>query len=145
MYLARPCQYTPMPENPRCDVRYWTSARFAPDVLVSMNEAMDAIAARAPGPGVDLVGYSGGGATTYRRCPSRSIQSMSRLPSVRCRKCNSPATRDYVVSLAVARRFVHAVGTDCARWRAVADVAHDGDWAHIWPALLEAPVSCKGE
>ena len=29
VYLARPCQFTPMAANPRCDKAYWTNKRFA--------------------------------------------------------------------------------------------------------------------
>ena len=58
LYLARPGQYL------RASVpqRYWTSARFAPEVVQAMAEAIQTHhRAVAAGP-VVLVGYSGGGA-----------------------------------------------------------------------------------
>ncbi|WP_321813401.1 MULTISPECIES: alpha/beta hydrolase [unclassified Paraburkholderia] len=61
-YIARPCQYSPMSENPRCAVAYWTDKRFSSEVVSAMNAAVDQIAARAPGQPVNLTGYSGGGA-----------------------------------------------------------------------------------
>ncbi|WP_250474137.1 lysophospholipase [Caballeronia sp. GAFFF1] len=156
-YLARPCQYTPMRDNPRCDVRYWTGARFAPEVLVAMNEAVDAIAARAPGAGVHLIGYSGGGAIAVllaaRRRDVLSLRTVAgnldseyvnRLHGVSPMPASLKAIdaaaelgalpqmhfasdADRVVPVAVARRFVDAVGTRCARLRVVEGIAHDGD------------------
>jgi pimeloyl-ACP methyl ester carboxylesterase len=164
-----------MRDNARCDVRYWTGARFAPEVLVSMDEAMDAIAARAPGAGVDLIGYSGGGAIAVLLAARRSdvlslrtvagnldseyvnrLHDVSPMPASlnaidaaallgALPQMHFASDADHVVPVAVAGRFVDAVGTDCARLRAVADGAHDGDWARIWPELLAVPVSCKGE
>lgn len=57
-YLARPCQYT---ATNGCDQRYWTNARFAPEVLDSMNRAVDVLKARHGAARLTLVGYSGGG------------------------------------------------------------------------------------
>lgn len=62
VYLARPCQFTPMAQNPRCAAPYWTSKRFAPEVVASMSEAVSRFAAKVPGQPIHLVGYSGGGA-----------------------------------------------------------------------------------
>ncbi|AXL50481.1 esterase [Paraburkholderia caffeinilytica] len=68
VYLARPCQFTPMSLNPRCGIPYWTGKRFAPEVVASLNGAVDRFLARLnPQPGqrahrLNLVGYSGGGA-----------------------------------------------------------------------------------
>ncbi|SAL00477.1 Alpha/beta hydrolase family protein [Caballeronia fortuita] len=175
VYLARPCQFTPMADNPRCDMRYWTGARFSPDVVASMNEAMDAIASRAPGRGVDVIGYSGGGAIAVllaaRRRDVRSLRtvagnlgseyvnrihdvspmpasldpidaaaSLGELPQL-----HFTSDADRVVPPAVAQRFAGAAGTRCARVRVVADIAHDGDWARAWPALLRIPVTCNGD
>ena len=55
VYLARPCQF--VKDDPMCDVRYWTSARFSPAVIDSSCEAVGLIAGNRP---VTLVGYSGG-------------------------------------------------------------------------------------
>lgn len=58
LYLGRPGQYL----GQTVSQRYWTSARFAPEVVQAMAEAIDAHRqAVASGP-VVLVGYSGGAA-----------------------------------------------------------------------------------
>ena len=56
-YLARPCQYT---NDARCTRRYWTSARFAPEVLEAMNTAVEQMKQRFGAQRLVLVGYSGG-------------------------------------------------------------------------------------
>lgn len=56
LYLGRPCQF--LTDASDCPERYWTSARFAPDVVAAYRRAVDAAAQGRP---VILVGFSGGG------------------------------------------------------------------------------------
>lgn len=58
IYLARPCQYTPMELNPKCTTSYWTGKRMSEEVVYSINEVIKSINNREP---ISLVGYSGGG------------------------------------------------------------------------------------
>jgi hypothetical protein len=172
VYLARPCQFTPMALNPRCGIPYWTGKRFAPEVVASVNEAVDHFAAQLPGRPVNLVGYSGGGALAVlvaaRRTDVASIRTVagnlddefvnglhgvSAMPEsenpidVAGQVATIPQIHfsggsDTVVPPAVAQRFVHAAGGRCAQARTVPDVTHDGDWSRLWPALLEIKVEC---
>ncbi|MDR3424931.1 MAG: dienelactone hydrolase family protein [Alphaproteobacteria bacterium] len=59
-YLAHPCQYAAHGRN--CKAAYWTNARYAPEVVASLNEAVDDLKAQTKTSRVVLVGYSGGGA-----------------------------------------------------------------------------------
>jgi len=61
VYLARPCQFAPA-AGPACPRRYWTSHRFAPEVIAATGRAVDALRRRAGATRLVLVGYSGGGA-----------------------------------------------------------------------------------
>lgn len=64
VYLGRPCQYVAhlVPSTIRhCDPRYWTTARFAPDVVTAVNDAIDQAKRHVGAQRVRLVGYSGGG------------------------------------------------------------------------------------
>lgn len=54
VYLARPCQYV---DDDRCEQKYWTTARFAPEIIEAEFQAIKQIAGQAP---VVLVGFSGG-------------------------------------------------------------------------------------
>lgn len=68
-YLARPCQYA---ASGPCGPAYWTSHRYAPEVVASLNLATDAIKSRVGANHVILVGYSGGGALAVLMASKRS-------------------------------------------------------------------------
>lgn len=173
VYLARPCQFTPMDANPRCEMTYWTGKRFAPEVVVSMDEAVGKIAARVPGQKLDLVGFSGGGAIAVLVAARRhdvaslrtvagnldvayvnEIHHVSAMPASRnpidvaAQVADVPQVHfsskdDSVVPPEVARRFVAVTGPRCAQTRVVHDVSHDGDWAQQWRTLLAVTPVCR--
>ena len=58
-YLARPCQYV---MNAGCEKIYWTSHRFAPEVITATNLGIDALKLGFHAQKLVLIGYSGGGA-----------------------------------------------------------------------------------
>jgi len=60
VYLGRVCQY--LEQQSGCDKRYWTSARFAPEVIDATSQAVDQLKTRFGADEIVLVGYSGGGA-----------------------------------------------------------------------------------
>lgn len=60
-YLGRPCQYLDAAALAGCPVKYWTSHRFAPEVVAAYRPALDALKARAGAQRLRLFGYSGGG------------------------------------------------------------------------------------
>lgn len=60
-YLGRPCQYRAI-EDDICPSRYWTVARFAPEVVAASNIAINALKDRFGADELILVGFSGGGA-----------------------------------------------------------------------------------
>jgi len=62
VYLARPCQYVEGSQRRHCSARYWTSRRFAPEVIAAADRAVSQLKARYGADRVELVGYSGGGA-----------------------------------------------------------------------------------
>ncbi|MGM0423101.1 MAG: alpha/beta fold hydrolase [Pseudomonadota bacterium] len=62
VYLSRPCQYVNLDEQPACDQRYWTSHRFAPEVIRSTSKAIDSLKNKFGAESLVLIGYSGGGA-----------------------------------------------------------------------------------
>ena len=82
VYLARPCQYTPMEMNSACeDEAYWTDKRFSEEVIGSMNQAVDKFVKGAQSSGVHLTGYSGGGAVAVliaaRRQDVKSLRTVA--------------------------------------------------------------------
>lgn len=59
LYLARPCQY--IPTQAHCDNSYWTSARYAEEVIQAMSQAIDKAVQNAEAKHINLIGFSGGG------------------------------------------------------------------------------------
>ncbi|WP_313056010.1 alpha/beta hydrolase [Pseudomonas lopnurensis] len=78
-YLARPCQYDEAPQA-TCLTRYWTTARFAEDVIAASDAAVDELKARHGARELTLVGYSGGAAVAALVAARR--QDVVRLVSV---------------------------------------------------------------
>ena len=173
VYLARPCQFTPMALNPHCGAPDWTSKRFAPDVVASMSEAVSHFAAKAPGQAIHLVGYSGGGAVAVLVAAQRTdiasirtvagnldtefvnrLHGVSAMPEsmnpidMASRVATIPQRHfsgadDTVVPPDVAQRFARAAGGRCAQTNTVPGVAHDTGWAEQWPALLALTPTCN--
>jgi len=77
VYLARPCQYTPMEMDTTCEEIYWTDKRFSEEVIRSMDQAVDRFVKDAQSSGIDLIGYSGGGAVAVLvAARRRDVQSL---------------------------------------------------------------------
>jgi hypothetical protein len=77
VYLARPCQFTPMEQNPACEEFYWTNGRFSNEVVKSINQAVSYFVQQGKAPEVDLIGYSGGAAIAILVAARRNdIQSL---------------------------------------------------------------------
>jgi len=173
VYLARPCQFTPMALNPQCDIPYWTGKRFAPEVVASIAQAVAQFAARVPGQAINLVGYSGGAALAVMVAAQRTdvasirtvagnlddefinrLHGVSAMPQsenaidfatrvAAIPQIHFSSANDTVVPPEVARRFATAAGGRCVKVRVVADLSHDGDWSRVWPELLAAVPSCS--
>ena len=62
LYIARPCQYLSPEELKNCDPKYWSTHRFAEEVIRAVNTAVDWGARKSGTAKVYLYGYSGGGA-----------------------------------------------------------------------------------
>lgn len=166
VYLARPCQFTPMADNPSCAQTYWTDKRFAPEVIAAMDLAVTRYAARVKGQRLNLVGFSGGGAIAVlvaaRRSDVASLRTVAGnldhdavnrwhqvmlMPAslnpidVAVQVKHIPqlhfsGSDDKIVPTAITRSFVNKVGA-CAGLQIVDGLAHEGDWAAQWPQLLK--------
>ncbi len=174
VYLARPCQFTPMESNPACNVAYWTGKRFAPEVVAAMSEAVSHYLERLPGQRVNLIGYSGGGAIAVlvaaRRHDVATLRTVAgNLDQVALNRWHKvtpmpeslnaidDASRvagiaqlhfsggdDMIVLTQFARNFVQHAGA-CAHLRVLPGLSHEGNWAAVWPALLKEKPYCGAE
>lgn len=59
-YIARPCQYTSHVLDPHCTARYWSSHRYAPEVILAFHETLDQLKLKTKKTHLYLVGFSGG-------------------------------------------------------------------------------------
>ncbi|MDA0231826.1 MAG: alpha/beta hydrolase [Proteobacteria bacterium] len=80
-YIARPCQFIGVGRNPNCTQKYWTSHRFAPEVIASTSAVIDQAKKIAGATVIELVGFSGGGAVAVlvaaRRSDVASIRTVA--------------------------------------------------------------------
>lgn len=174
VYLARPCQFTPMARNPACQPAYWTGLRYSPEVVSAMDEALSHYVTRLQPARLELVGYSGGGALAVllaaRRKDVSAIRTVagnldhvavnrwhavSQMPGslnaidvasqvARIPQRHVSGADDTVVPTAITRSYVDRVGR-CAALTIVPDMAHESDWDRVWPSLLALPLPCTAQ
>jgi len=71
-YLARPCQFLSPRELAACPARYWTSDRYASDVVEALSLAVDEAKRETGAKSVRLAGFSGGGTLAALLAASRN-------------------------------------------------------------------------
>lgn len=69
IWLARPCQYEAFSDT--CPQQYWTSRRFAPEVIAAYNRVLDTLKEKYSLQGYVLNGFSGGGAVAVLAAAGR--------------------------------------------------------------------------
>jgi dienelactone hydrolase len=62
LYIARPCMYLPDELIKTCEPKYWSSHRYAQEVIAAINQAINIATRQRDDLHLTLVGYSGGGA-----------------------------------------------------------------------------------
>lgn len=72
VYLGRPCQYVRHDDRHGCESRWWTSHRFASEVMASTQAALNALKLRYQAQALELVGYSGGATVAAVMAAQRS-------------------------------------------------------------------------
>lgn len=58
IYIARPCQYTPVEDDPYCEPKFWSSHRYAEEVIAAVQGVMDQ--PKYANARWVLIGFSGG-------------------------------------------------------------------------------------
>lgn len=167
VYLARPCQYSPEDLKTICDDKYWSIARYAPEVVASINDAVTQIKQKANCKNVNLIGYSGGGALAVLVAARRNdvatirtiaanldLDAMDKIHNTtplsesmnplevakqirRIPQLHFVGAKDKVVPKTIAFNFVHAAQLDDKKVIVVRDASHNKNWNKHWQELLK--------
>lgn len=60
IYIARPCQFTPLQLDLNCHAKYWSTARYSVPVIESINQVINYFKEKTNNNNLNLIGYSGG-------------------------------------------------------------------------------------
>lgn len=172
LYIARPCQFTPLSANHACQTDYWTGKRFAPEVIAAVDQAITHYVTHTPGQPIILTGYSGGGAVAVlvaARRPDVALlrtvagnldhEAVNRFHAVSLMpdslnprdaaqrvaaipQLHFSGEEDAIVPPFIAERFAHAVGA-CAQVKIIPAMGHESDWPALWPQLARLPAPCS--
>lgn len=81
VYLARPCQFVDLRKERNCLGKYWSSHRFAEEVISSYDQVLNRVKKSGRETRFHLVGYSGGGAVAVllaaRRDDIESVRTVA--------------------------------------------------------------------
>ena len=140
-WVARPCQYADA-ERTGCPQRYWTDARFAPEVIDALDHAATVLKQRAGATSLVLVGYSGGGAVAALLAARRS--DIAALITVAGNLDHAAWTRHHRVrpladSLNPADIAPQLAGLKQRHFIGQSDTVISPDLANQWPAPLQGP------
>lgn len=167
LYLGRPC-YFGLANSPGCDARYWTHARYSPEVVESMALALKQEIAGKPAKLV-LIGYSGGGSLAVLLAPylegleqivtlaanldtegwthrhgyeplTGSLNPIQSAELTGIKHRHMVGALDTVVAAESVRRFTQTHGGD---FQLLADYSHTCCWEDNWPALLHNKMTTR--
>lgn len=170
VYVARPCQYTPMEQNPACNRLYWTDKRMSDDSVSAINDVILNIAGSQP---IDLVGFSGGGGIAVlvaaRNKQVKSIltlagnlnhQAFQKFHKLRpmigslnpidvAMKINYipqlhiSGGNDKIVPAFISDDYLKASGTSkCVKREVFLEPTHMKNWDKYWKDILSIPITC---
>jgi hypothetical protein len=169
VYIARPCQYTPVTLNPKCISIYWTDKRLAEEVVQSINIVIDTINNGTP---ASLIGFSGGGgivvlvATRNKNIKdiitiagNLDIDYFSKYHKVYALKeslnpidyvaqiRNIPqlhvvGSQDQIVPSTIMNLYVKAIDSNCVQQKIFPNVTHTKGWDKVWRDILKINLNC---
>jgi dienelactone hydrolase len=170
VYIAMPCQYTPMELNPQCDFSYWTDKRLSENSVAAINDVIRKINPRDQK--FSLVGYSAGGAITVliaARNPmvkdiitiagyldSRAFTDYHNVPPMigslnpinYAKLINNIPQRhisggkDIITPAFIADKYVEESSSFCVKQEIFPDLNHKNGWDKIWEYIYTRPVTC---
>lgn len=172
IYIARPCQYTPLALDSSCDPKYWSSHRYSTEVLQAFHSTLDQI--RDKDTRFLLIGFSGGASIAALIASDRKdvvglITVAGDLNHVVLNRHHqtSPLTgslnpmniasklknlpqkhlsggKDKTVPTFIASQFSKAVDNPtCCQIEIFPEAEHHAGWAEKWPEIIQSPLNCS--
>lgn len=172
IYVARPCQFTPLALDPSCSPKYWSSHRYAKEVVQAFQATLDQIKQRDQK--FLLIGFSGGASIAALVASERNdvvglITVAGDLNHVALNQYHhtSPLTgslnpmdiasklqdlpqqhwsgsKDAIVPTWVSNQFVQKVNNPgCCQAKVHKDAEHHAGWVEKWPEIIEIPLECR--
>jgi len=171
IYVARPCQYTPMNLNPKCSLPYWTDKRMSDDSVAAMNEVVNSI--NKNGKKFSLVGFSGGGAiailiaarnplvkdiitiagnldhaefTAHHKVSpmTGSFNPIDYTDAVKhIPQLHVSGKDDNIVPAHIADKFTKKSSSPCVKNEIYPNVSHLNGWNKVWSQIYTKPINCK--
>lgn len=173
IYLARPCQYLLKSDLEKCDPKYWTSHRYAKDVLDGYLQILQQLENQYGTQKFHIVGYSGGGAIAlllaahsdkvasvrtvagnlspsyhseyHNVTPLKGLAPLSFKPMLK----DVPQThyiggRDKIVPRDIAAFYLAQFeDTSCIKVQIYPDVSHNKKWKKYWKSEFKNIPHCS--
>lgn len=170
VYLARPCQYTPVELNPKCRAEYWLDKRLSEEVIESINIAVNTISGSMP---ASLIGFSGGGGIAILvAARNHNIQGIvtiagnldiARFSSyhqvyalkeslnpidyakkiTHIPQLHFSGDKDLIVPSTITNAYVEFSASPCVRSKIFPNITHTIGWDLVWKDAIKIDVTCK--
>jgi len=172
IYIARPCQYTPITRDAWCDKKYWSTHRFAPEVIHAINQVIDNVTQKLSTKEVHLIGFSGGASivtlvaanrediktiiTVAGDLNHREMTKYHQTTPLKASLCpvdianhiahipqrHYVGKKDKIVPIQIAKSFKSASKNSDCVIIQSLDNTHHQGWATVWPKLIHQPINC---
>ena len=171
VYIARPCQYTPLEMNQKCTSDYWLDKRMGKEVVNSINAVINNI---NNGQKFSLIGFSGGGGLTILIANQNSnvkdiITIAGNLDTNRFNKYHNnrgylfnslnpinyakqvnnipqlhlSGMEDKRVPPFIAELYTKASASHCVKQQILPNISHVKGWDKIWSKVLDISLTCN--
>lgn len=165
IYIARPCQFV---TDQKCQNKYWTSARFSPEIMNSVNEVLNNFSKYD----VEIVAYSGGATIAKYLIPfnknvisfrtiagnldnkkfaqihhvapmdkpttKENFEYLSRIPQI-----HFVGVEDEIIPKEIVKSYLSKMSyRGCATTVMVKKATHTSGWKEGWKRLLKIKSQC---
>ena len=170
VYIARPCQYTPMALNPTCSSEYWTNKRLSDDSVSALNEVINSINNNLK---FSLIGFSGGGgivvsiaarnplvkdiitiagnldhiAFTEFHNVTPMLGSLNpidyALQIKHIPQLHLSGSKDTIIPPFIASKFVEQASSPCVKQKVYVGNSHQQGWDKVWKEVYTQRLRCE--